>query len=59
MRKSLFFKTINIDIKCILDQRAFKGTVVNRKLLSLHGGSLEITLTVIPLNCPVFSSYGL
>ena len=26
--------------------KAFKGTVVNRELLSLHGGSLEITLTV-------------
>ena len=28
---------------------AFKGTVVNRTLPSLHGGSFEITLTV-PLN---------
>ena len=27
-------------------ERAFKGTVVNRALASLHGGSLEITLTV-------------
>ena len=29
--------------------RAFKGTVVNPALPSLHGGLLEITLTV-PLN---------
>ena len=29
--------------------KAFKGTVVNRALSSLRGGSLEITLTV-PLN---------
>ena len=28
---------------------AFKGTVVNRTMSSLHGGSLEITLTV-PIN---------
>ena len=27
-------------------EKAFKGTVVNRALPSLHGGSLEITLTV-------------
>ena len=26
--------------------KAFKGAVVNRALSSLHGGSLEITLTV-------------
>ena len=26
--------------------KAFKGTVVNKALPSLHGGSLEITLTV-------------
>ena len=26
--------------------KAFKGTVVNRELSSLHGGSLEITITV-------------
>ena len=26
--------------------KAFKGTVVNRALPSLHGGSLKITLTV-------------
>ena len=26
--------------------KAFKGTVVNRALLSLHEGSLKITLTV-------------
>ena len=31
----------------IIDQaKVFKGTVVNRALLSLHGSSLEITLTV-------------
>ena len=27
-------------------KKGFKGTVVNRALPSLHGGSLEITLTV-------------
>ena len=27
--------------------KAFKGTVVNRSLPSLHGGSLEITLTFL------------
>ena len=32
-----------------LSDLSFKGTVVNRALLSFHGGSLEITLTV-PLN---------
>ena len=31
----------------IVDQsKVFKGTVVNRALPFLHGGSLEITLTV-------------
>ena len=34
-------------------QFAFKGTVVNRVLPSLHGGSLEITFTV-PLNLQKF-----
>ena len=29
-----------------LSDKAFKGTVVNRALPSLHGGLLEITLTV-------------
>ena len=36
-----------MDIQFILDQTSsFKCTVVNRALSSLHGGSLEITLTV-------------
>ena len=35
-------------IHALLDN-PFKGTVVNRTLPSLHGGSFEITLTV-PLN---------
>ena len=30
----------------MLDQKAFKGTFVNRALPSLNGGSLEITITV-------------
>ena len=30
----------------IMSDKAFKGTVVNRTLSSLHEGSLEITLTV-------------
>ena len=30
--------------------KAFKGTVVNQTLLSLVGGSLEITLTVPSVN---------
>ena len=29
----------------------YKGTVVNRALPSLHGGSLEITLTVPLIHC--------
>jgi len=33
-----------------INLQGFNGTVVNRALPSLHGGSLEITLT-IPLNC--------
>ena len=33
-----------------LYRKSFKGTVVNRALSSLHGGSLEITFTV-PLIC--------
>ena len=39
---------INIAIYLIHNwaERAFKGTVVKRALASLHGGSLEITLTV-------------
>ena len=37
----------NVCIFHIFDQiKCFKGTVVNRTLTSLHGGSLEITLTV-------------
>ena len=32
--------------KTILSEQGFKGTVVNRTLSSLLGGSLEITLTV-------------
>ena len=31
---------------CIPDQKAFKGTGANLALPSLHGGSLEITLTI-------------
>ena len=31
------------------DNKAYQGTFVNPALTSLHGGSLEITLTV-PLN---------
>ena len=42
-RKTTIFSTLLI-------RYGFKGTVVNRALLSLHGGSLEITLTV-PLMC--------
>ena len=37
-----------------LIRQSFKGTVVNRALLSLHGGSLEITRTVpfrVVINC--------
>ena len=34
-----------------------KGTVVNREMLSLHGGSLEITLTVELENDIFFFSY--
>ena len=30
----------------ILSDKAFKGTIVNQALPSLHGGSLEILLTV-------------
>ena len=38
-------------------RQSFKGTVVNRALLSLHGGSLEITRTVpfrVVINCWAF-----
>ena len=31
---------------CFLSYKDFKATVVNRVLSSLHGGPLEITLTV-------------
>ena len=34
-------------IICILSDKGFKGTVVNRTLSSLHGVLLEITPTVI------------
>ena len=36
----------NKDLSTQLTVKGFKGTVVNRALLSLHGESLEITLTV-------------
>ena len=42
-----FKETKNMDIKFILDKKkASEGSVVNRALSSLHGGSHEITLTV-------------
>ena len=31
---------------CTVSDKAFKGTIVNRALSYLYGGSLEITLTV-------------
>ena len=31
----------------LIQKKPFKGTVVNQALSSLHGGSLEITLTVV------------
>ena len=34
-----------------LSEKAYKGAVLNQALTSLHGGSLEITLTV-PLTVP-------
>ena len=37
-----------------MQTKVFKGTVVNRKLSTLHGGSLEITLTV-PLNYKLYT----
>ena len=43
------FKTIYIDIKFILSDKAFKGTVVNQALPSLIGGSLKITYSDIIL----------
>ena len=44
---SALFDLKNDGIFKIFDQiKDFKGTVVNRTLPSLHGGSLEITLTV-------------
>ena len=45
--------------QCLINtqlDKAFKGTVVNRALPSLHGGSLEITLTV-PLKSRTHSLY--
>ena len=35
-----------MDIIHTLSDKAFQGTVVNRALPFLHGGSLEYTLTV-------------
>ena len=39
---------ISLQTKTLINysDKAFKGTFVNRALSSLHGGSLEITLTV-------------
>ena len=40
---------MNIFVTHTLSDKAFKGTFINQALPSLHGGSIEITLTV-PLN---------
>ena len=50
MRKYVTF--LDHYILCLIRQM-FKGTIVNRALSSLHGESLEITLTdplTVPLN---------
>ena len=43
--KFKLFKTRKTTISPTLPDKGFKGTVRNRALTSLHGGSLEITLT--------------
>jgi len=42
-------KNMDICVTHTLSDKAFKGTYINQALPSLHGGSIEITLTV-PLN---------
>ena len=51
--KALYF--CEFLMRKLLSQRNRKGTVLNRALSSLHGGSLEITLTV-PLTLQVLAS---
>ena len=51
MRKSLLqrdtkWRNDSMDISFTWSDKAFKCTVVDRALPSLHGGSLEVTLTV-------------
>ena len=42
--KQTGFNNKNMEFSFMLDQTAFKGTIVNRALPSLHEGLIEITL---------------
>ena len=50
-KQQRFINTLNLEkLQCLplyLSDKGFMGTVVNLALKSMHGGSLEITLTVL------------